>query len=355
MKTKQKNITSAKLATRVCIFALLALLACSGCATSKGKLFTKLDQPLYWPEQPLEPKIEYIGQFSTQDDLKKEVGSFESLGRIIFGREDIGVLSRPHALAIDDRDRLYIADSTGGVIHMMDLSTRKYLQFYKLENNERLLFPIGVVTKNSKVYVADSILAKICVFNDQGKYIQSFGSDVLERPAGLACNQKNGNIYVTDTKKHAVYVFSAEGQYLQTIGRHGGGRGTFNFPTQIWSDNDRIYVSDTLNYRIQIFSLDGKLIRIIGNHGNRAGNFAHPCGIASDSFGNIYVGDKQFENIQIFNSKGEILMAFGGEGSDPGEFWLPAAIFIDKNNRIFVADSFNKRVQVFQLLEGKVQ
>lgn len=339
----------------LCIFCLLMLLVCSGCGRPKGELFAKLDKALYWPERPLEPKIEYVGELSTQDDLKKSVGSLESIGRIFFGREDIGVLLRPHGLAMDEQDRLYIADSSGQVVHMMDLNSRKYMQFGKLDNDERLRSPVGIVKANKKIYVADSVLAKILVFNENGKHIQSFGADNLERPAGIAFNSQNENIYVTDTKKHSVFVFSLEGQYLHTIGEHGSGSGKFNFPTHIWSDRDRIYVSDTLNYRVQVFSPDGKLDQMIGNHGNRAGYFAHPSGIASDSFGNIYVADKQFENIQIFNREGQILMSFGNEGNDPGEFWLPAAIFIDKQNRIFVADSFNKRVQVFQLLEGKSQ
>lgn len=337
------------------VLCLTLMTLCCSCGSEQQKLFDELDNPLLWPEPPETPRIKYVGQLSTEGDLKRGVTPMASFGQLIFGREDIGVLISPRGLALDNQERLFIADSSGSVVHMMDLDTRQYQQFSKLSGKEKLLSPVGLVIVDDDIYVSDSVLKKICVFDKQGKYKFSFGSDIFQRPSGIAYSHAKQRLYVADTKRHVVDVFDGLGHHLKVLGSRGSGRGNFNFPTYLWVDkNDKLYVSDTLNYRIQVFTSDDKFLMNLGKHGNRPGYFAHPCGLATDSFGNIYVVDKQFENFQIFNGKGQVLMAIGGEGNEPGRFWLPTGIFIDENNRIFVADSFNKRIQIFQLLEGQM-
>ena len=337
------------------VLCLALMMLCCSCSSGRQKLFKELDHPVFWPEPPEKPRVKYIGQLANEDDLKKEVLFAEGFRRIIFGRKDIGVLASPRGLVLDNQERLFIADSSGAVVHMMDLDTREYRQFSELSDEEKLLSPIGLATVDDDIYVSDSVLKKICVFDKQGKCKYSFGSDILQRPSGIAYSPAKQRLYVADTKRHVVDVFDKLGNHLTVLGDRGTGEGFFNFPTYLWIDKeDKLYVTDTLNYRIQVFSSDGKFLMNLGRHGNRPGYFAHPCGLATDSFGNIYVADKQFENFQIFNSQGQTLMAIGGEGDGPGQFWLPAGIFIDGNNRIFVADSFNKRIQIFQLLEGQL-
>ena len=334
------------------LVSLIVVMVYAGCGRERGPLFVDMDPPLVWPGPPDPPRIKFLGAFSTQEDLKQQVTSAEAFRRMLFGRENIGVLIGPYGLAVDRQNRLLVADRSGAVIHMMDMETRDYHQFFALDNDQRLLSPIGVALVNDDIYISDSVLGKICVFSSQGEYQFSFGSDILQRPAGIAYNQVNQQLYVVDTKRHVINVFDPEGNCLDQLGSRGRGQGIFNFPTHIWIDHaGKIYVSDTLNYRIQVFSSEGEFLLAIGQQGDRPGYFAHPGGVATDSFGNIYVADKQFENIQIFNRQGRILMAFGGEGKAPGRFWLPAGICIDEKNRIFIADSHNKRIQVFQLLD----
>ena len=337
------------------ILCLLLTMFCCGCSKGREKMFTRPDQPIVWPELPERPRIEYIGQLATEDDLKRGVSFVEGLGQALFGREHIGILTNPYGLALDNQERLFVADSAGSVVHIMDLKTRQYRQFSEMADGEKLLSPISLAIVEGDIYVSDSMLGKICVFSQQGRYKFSFGSDILRRPSSIAYSQTPGKPFVADTKRHVIAVFDKQGKFLAEMGRRGSGQGQFNFPTHLWVDTEgKLYVSDTLNYRVQVFTPDGQFLLAFGEHGDRPGYFAHPCGLATDSFGNIYVADRQFENIQIFSSRGQILMAIGGEGHGPGQFWLPAGIFIDKSDRIFVADSFNKRVQVLQLLEGGI-
>lgn len=331
----------------------MILFSVFGCSSPRGELFAVLDEPLLWPGPPDKARISFVGTVSTEDDLKKEVSWTEGFVRAIFGKEDRGVLLGPYGLFVCDDGHLFVADPASGTVQLFDLEERDYLQFSEIGDGESLSSPVAVSVIDEQVYVVDSTLHQVCVFNGNGKYVSRFGRDELKRPSGIAYNALRGEIFVSDTAEHNIKVFADDGEYLRSIGSRGVGDGEFNYPTHLWFGNgNRLYVSDTLNYRVQVFDSRGEFVLKFGEQGDRPGNFAHPSGIATDSVGNIYVVDRQFENIQVFDPDGRILMALGSEGSGPGQFWLPGGIFIDHNNRIYVADSFNKRVQVFQLLES---
>lgn len=329
------------------IFGLIFLPLCGGCGSPRGPLFT----PLIWPVAPERARIKYIGSLSTEADLKKEVSWSQGLRKLIFGEKEIGVLLCPYGVAIDLDSKVFVVDVSAAAIHIFDLTTREYKQFSDIGEHEKLANPVGLALVEDKIYVVDSQLRKVFVFDKEGGYEFSFGHGELERPCGIAYSPNEDLIYVSDSARHVINVFSPNGKLMWHIGSRGSEQGMLNFPTHLWVDHwGQLYVSDTLNYRIQIFTSEGKFVKMLGLQGNRPGFFAHPCGVATDSFGHIYVIDRQFENIQIFDSVGRVLMVLGSEGSEPGNFWLPAGIFIDKQNKIFVADSFNKRIQIFEFL-----
>lgn len=335
-----------------CAPGLVLLLLCSGCGHRRGEVSFEPEALLVWPEPPETPRIRFLGEISTEADLKKQASWTEGLGELFFGKKEIGVLMAPYAVAVDRENRLFVADTAGAVVHVFDLTRRTYRQFADLGGRERLLKPVGLAIVDRWVFVVDSGLRKVCIFDKNGKFIMSFGSERFERPSGIAFRRDDKTVYVADTARHTIDVFSMNGTFIRQIGSRGVSAGLFNFPTHLWLDQKGyLYVSDTLNYRIQVFTPEGTFLNMFGRQGDRPGNFAHPCGIATDSLGNIYVTDRQFENVQIFDPQGQILMAFGQEGTKAGQFWLPAGICIDDRNRIYIADSFNKRIQVFELLE----
>jgi DNA-binding beta-propeller fold protein YncE len=333
--------------------AFILTLICAGCGSPRGELFPALERPLVWPEPPEAARIKYVGTISSETDLKKEVSWTQGVGKLIFGKKEPGVLVNPYAVAVDRGNRLLVADTGTALVHLFDLKTRNYTQLVNLPGKEKLRMPVALAVAEGNVYVVDSLLHEVCVFDLKGKFLFAFGAQRLKRPSGIACSPDEQLLYVVDTAQHVVNVFGKGGEFLRNIGARGSEPGRFNFPTHLWTDQSgQLYVSDTLNYRVQVFTGEGVFVKVFGRQGDRPGNFGHPCGLATDSFGHIYVTDRQFENVQIFDNDGRILMAFGEEGASLGRFWLPGGICVDHRNRIYVADSFNNRVQVFELLEG---
>jgi len=337
---------------KLLLFVFLVILFTGGCADNQDRLLSTPDLQLVWPQPPEKPRIRYIGELSTEADLKRKVSWTQGLGDLLFGQKKMGVLLAPYAVAVDRHDRLFVTDTTGGVVHAFNLNTRAYKQFADMPNDSKLSKPVGLAVVDDWIYVVDSALREVCVFDGNGKFRGRFGSERLVRPSGIAYYAEKDELFVSDTGDHVINVFNKSGQYIRKIGSRGIEAGQFNFPTHLWVDKSgKLYVSDTLNYRIQIFSNQGRFLKMFGEQGDHPGNFAHPCGVATDNTGNIYVTDRQFENVQIFDRQGQILMAFGQEGKQAGRFWLPAGIFVDSRNRIYVADSFNKRIQIFELMK----
>lgn len=350
----------------------------NGCAKPAGPIFEPLATPIDWPGPPDTPRIHYVGQLSTTVDLKAGKSLGESLHETFFGKQAVMGVVSPVAVERDDRDRLFVADNGGRVVHVFDLDKRRYEQWSPAPPN-RFISPVGLARAgDGRLFVADSAASLIWVFDAKGANIDAWGQEVLVRPCGMAFDDDAGQLLVADAGAHQVVIFDTGGQPLARLGSRGSAPGFFNFPVDVALDHEkRLYVSDSLNCRIQQFVLESRgggasglgrdktatglgsdgtvrsqgdsyVPRLqIGSRGDMPGYFSRPKGIAVDSQDHLYVIDANFEAVQVYSSDGVLLMAFGREGRGPGEFWLPAGIHIDGTDRLWIADTYNRRVQVF--------
>lgn len=305
-----------------------------------------------WPTFPLKPRVQYLANIAGYADpasqrtwLQKTVGN-------LFGQEEkVRTLLRPYGVFARE-GRIFVSDPGTSTLHVFDRGEKIILHISK-GGGEILQSPIGIaVDLGGEIYVSDSVLKKVFVFDQKGAYLRQIGSpDVFQRPTGIAL--LDNSLYVVDTLSHKILVFSKQdGKLRFSFGSHGNSKGEFNYPTNIFIDRSRtVYVMDSMNFRLQAFNEDGSFLFSFGKHGNGTGDFSKPKGIAVDSEGHIYVVDAHFDTIQIFDKNGNLLLVFGSSGTQKGAFSLPAGIFIDDNDRIYVADSYNKRVQIFQYLK----
>jgi DNA-binding beta-propeller fold protein YncE len=334
----------------------IILLTILGCAPAEFE--TVRQQPIssvagpFWPPPPQAGRVQYIKIISGAPDIGMKKSWLKKTMDALLGKEEeVEYLLRPYGLFADS-ERIYVTDPGTRLLHIFDLKENKYFTIRKADK-EGFLSPIGVVGgENGEIYLSDSLLKRVILFDREGNYKGDIGSaDLFARPAGMAIDQER--LYVVDTHGHKIIVFSRkDGSVLFSFGRHGSGRGEFNYPTNIFVDKDGlIYVTDSMNFRVQIFDKQGQFISAFGKHGDGSGDFSKPRGIAVDSEGNIYVADALFDTVQIFDKDGRLLLAFGNTGRGIGQMILPAGLFIDEQDKIYVVDSYNKRVQIFQYLK----
>ena len=307
-----------------------------------------------WPAAPEQPRIAWVRDLSSAEDLGIRRGLFGRIVDLIFGAEDTRLVRPMAVLAIDGT--VYVADPGVKAVHRYDPRGGEHV-LVRGPVGASLPSPVGLArSAQGDVYVTDSALGAVLRIRPGAKNAERLTVDVkLDQPTGIAFDNERQRLYVTDTAQHRVHVLTAEGHLLQSIGGRGVGEGEFNYPTYLWRDGaGRLLVTDSLNFRVQIFDADGRFQSAFGRTGDGMGDALRQKGIAMDRFGHLYVADAGANALQVYSDDGRLLLSLGGLGREPGEFWLPAGIFIDTEdgNTIYVADSQNRRVQILRYVGG---
>jgi len=178
------------------------------------------------------------------------------------------ITAQPVGLALDnERKRLLVGDVRLQVVRVLDLEGKPLFTIGMEGGGDKdgaFLFPgMMAVMKNGNIVVADSMNARIQIFDPDGKFIRKFGRrgdspGDFQLIKGVAIDSEN-HIYITEGKAHVVYIFSENGEYLLSMGGAYtsdaiAAPGGFLIPQGIYIDGkDTIYVVDQMNRRFQIF------------------------------------------------------------------------------------------------------
>ena len=296
-------------------------------------------------------RLEYVRSFYSEQELKTKRSWWTKVVDFIAGPAEMHRMERPYGIATDSQGRIIVTDPGAHAVHIFDFTKQKY---HRLEGGkEDFKSPIGVaVDDHDNIYISDSELGKIFVFDARGKFRRYFGNikgeGYFKRPTGLAIDSVAKRLYLTDTLKDAVYTLDLEGNILGYFGKRGDGDGEFNFPTEIAARGDELIVVDAMNFRVQIFDRSGGFRAKFGQFGGATGSMFRSKGMAFDSEGDLYLADAYLDCVQVFDRNGSLLYYFGQPGGGAMQFELPTGVHIDRGNAVYVVDSLNQRVQIFQ-------
>ena len=181
---------------------------------------------------------------------------------------------------------------------------------------------------------------------------------------GLAQDSK-GRIYLSHTvhpsseNPDGVCVFDEHGKFITSWGPQFRG-GSHGLDIRKEGKEEFIYHCDTNRRLFCKTSLDGKVLWEMGIP-KEAGVYDEkhafiPTNIAFSPNGDFYVADGYGSSyIHQYDIKGNYRRTFGGPGSDPGKVQQPHGIWLDsrgKEPKLAVADRANRRIQYFDL-DGK--
>ena len=331
----------------------------SACSTTSGEK-KPYDGPLFWPQPPDQPRFAYEALLRSQADVTI-VSEEASLREQLTGKAAVSgdpVFDKPSAI-VSRNGRVYVADTGSHTVVVFDIPRHRVFRFGIRQPGD-LLKPAGLaLDEKMNIYVADSKWRRVNVYDSLGLFQRSVGDPAdLERPTGVAVSRDGERIYVIDrayneSDQHRVVVYDKEGNKVKVIGSRGSAEGQFNVPTQgVVGADGTLYVLDSGNFRVQMFDRDGKYLRSFGGAGKEFGHFARPRGIAVDDEGNIYVSDAGFNNFQIFNPSGQLLMSVGQGSLDgnPGQYGMLSGIAVDETGRVYVVDQLLNKVEVIRRL-----
>lgn len=181
---------------------------------------------------------------------------------------------------------------------------------------------------------------------------------------GLA-QDKAGNIYVAHTvhasspKPDAVCVYDKNGKFIKSWGSDFKG-GAHGLDIRTEAGKEVLYHCDTGRRKVVKTDLDGKVIFELeapreADKYNSGAPFV-PTNVAFSPNGEFFVGDGYGSNwIHRYDRDGNYLSTFGGPGKENGQVSCPHGLWVDgrgKEPLLAVADRSNRRIQYFSL-EGK--
>ena len=337
--------------------ALFILLA--GCVAPGPERTPDAKRQLLWPRPPDQPRFVFEGLLRSAADILVETDEMR-VQRMLTGRRisDKPVIDKPAGIAVRG-GLVYVAEPSAKAITVFDLQRRRLFRFGLRKPNSLERPQAIAVDTAGLVYVLDSALRKVMVFDDLGlfKYAIDLGRS-FTHPVAVAVNPDGSLIYVVDrgdvgNADHKVVAYTPDGSERYRIGSRGEEAGQFNIPLAAAVGTDgTLYVADAGNFRIQALDRRGQYRFSFGGPGLETGRFSRPRGIALDGEGNIYVSDAGFNNVQIFDADGRLLMPLGRLSSEagPGNYSLIAGIAVDETNRLYIVDHFFKKIDVFRRL-----
>ncbi len=341
--------------------SLILVLLPSAWAGGKRKSAPQVDiSTLIWPPPPDQPRIRYLGQYFGELDLlgKKQAkgGILERLAGVNIVPEERVRMKKPYGVAVDSKGRVYVADTGQNEIFVFDTENKK-LEFRGDKAPANLTTPIGVaVDEQDRLFVSDSKLHQITCFGPDGNVESVFGTDDLQRPAGLAVDNPLRRLYVADVGGKRIAVFDLDSlkllRYFAELKDKDADRtGALTNPNSIAIDPDGLlYITDAIVPRVFVYDTDGNFVRVWGKRGDGPGMFGRPKGIAIDADGHVYVADAQLNRLQVFSPEGKPLLSLGSYGWGPGQFMLMAGLATDSQNRIIAVDQFPPRIEVFHYI-----
>jgi hypothetical protein len=167
-----------------------------------------------------------------------------------------------------------------GKVFLVDLDERRLVSFWQFHGPEGKYADAGgiAVDGSFKVYVADTTNGVVRRFTAFGKELNQYGKStdrgpgaagrdqaaVLDRPTGIAVH--DGVLFVTcgDRKLvHGVQRFALEGTSLPPLRSCGEEGRRFGAPRGIWAGAAGIYVADTLSGAVQRFTIAGRFVDLV--------------------------------------------------------------------------------------------
>ncbi|HBH60898.1 MAG TPA: hypothetical protein DDX85_03980 [Nitrospiraceae bacterium] len=264
--------------------------------------------------------------------------------------------SQPSDVAVSKDGHIYVVDGVNNTIKVFNQDGKFVFSFgSKGPLNGQLQAPLGIDVGNSgKVYVADSGNHRIQIFGPSGNYLNQIklhSKIKAADPTDVAANESLNRLYIADNDNHNILVYDLSNmQLLQTLGAPGIEEREFRYPFQIAFDKKKyIYITDVVNTRVQVFNPEGLFVSVIGGWGVEKGHFFRPKGVAVDKSDRIYVSDSYMGVIQVFKNSGEFYSAIGDpDNGSVKKFITPAGLCID-NNRLYVVEMFADKVSVYKI------
>jgi len=297
-------------------------------------------------------------------------------------------LNSPHAVALDSKGDIYIADtgnhrirkiSGGAITTIAGTGTLGYSGDGAAATAATLNAPSGLAfDSKDNLYIADTgnnVIRKISgttITTVAGDHGQSAGyggdlgaatSAILNAPTAVALDAA-GNLYIADTGNSLIRKVDTNQIITSYLGAQATS-GRLANPNGLWFDaSGALYIGDSGHQSVAKYV--APTLSIVAGTPGPTGFFSgdggqatraqlnKPVGVASDSAGNVYVADTNNSRIRKIAADGIITTiagkggaAYSGDGGSATAAVLnfPRSITVRSNGMVYIADTGNHAIR----------
>ena len=269
--------------------------------------------------------------------------------------EGLNQLNRPIGFYIDNKETIYIADSSNNRI----VAWKKNATYGEIVagGHDRLNRPRKVIMDevNDSLIIADYGNSRVVRWPRRS---DARRHTIIKHVSCVDLSMdKNGYLYVSDDKRDEVRRWKiGENEGVLVAGGNGCGLNLnqLNQPRSIHVDQDEtLYISDHQNHRVMKWTKGAKEgIIVAGGQGQGASlkQLSYPEGIFVDKSGALYVSDEGNARVVRWTEdaeEGSIIVGGNNNGNKPNQFNRAVGLSFDDENSVYIADYNNHRIQKF--------
>ena len=292
--------------------------------------------------------VAVTGDGSNSRDVRK----YDVDGNYIYGADLIGNITW---IAVDDEGDVWTPGAfTGAGIHEYRFNddTRTATELRSVGRTGHDPGELGRLTgidvdADGNIYVCDVGNGNVHVFGPDGAWRFDLGNKTLfpGDVRGVVVNDAIGRVYVANSQVGAIAMFDLDGTYLGSFGSLGHGDGKFlDGARQVTiTPDDHVWAADYGSLRVQEFTADGTYLSSFPSPAQTPdpAGLGSPRGVAIDPVtGDVLVADNWNQRVQRFAPDGTLLQVFGERGSfPPAGMNYPRSLAVDPATRnVWVAN-----------------
>lgn len=202
-----------------------------------------------------DPDAELVVVFDPYGHWLRDIGRYD---------EKEGIFHQLVGIAIDrEHNRLYVADQRLDSLLILELGGHLVRRVGGRRQEQSVSFDhiLGVSAKRDRVYVIDSDGTRVQVLDLIGRPLHSFPTTLPRRPRALVSLDvdANHNLFIAAEGEPSVHILRSSGEPVARVGTPGDKRGEFAGPCAVWVDeNDQLFVSEAGNRRVQVFAISAQ-------------------------------------------------------------------------------------------------
>lgn len=262
-------------------------------------------------------------------------------------------LRKAYGMWANNEDRIYITEADEGRILNWYQGQVEVLKPEAVDDDLGSLSPAvggGFVLVNSgdsQIVLLSASMQPEYGFSGSGSAEGSLNEPLS---AVMSANQR---IYVADTDNHRISVFNAQGLFLYSFGTNDDNGQSLNKPTHIFVDaQERVYVLEQAANRVSIYNYLGSLLQQFNSAtiNQWFDTQADITAFTVDQQGRLYLADSDSGQIVIRDwQQGQTLDRFGSFGQAAGQYRYIQQLAVSESGKLWVLDSKVAKLERYDL------